>query len=155
MLLAGLYTLRLVAGAQAANVILSEWLMGFSLFFFLSLAFVKRYSELIARKDELNQIPGRGYGVKDSIMLLTSGLTSAMLSILVLALYINSDAVSKLYQNPALMWLICPAILTWLLQMWLIAHRGKMHDDPIISMAKTPMTYIVLIVISIAIWFAK
>ena len=154
MLLAGLYTLRLIAGAHAANVILSEWLMGFSMFFFLSLAFVKRYSELIARKDELDQLPGRGYGTKDSIMLLTAGLSSAMLSIMVLALYINSDAVSKLYQYPAYIWFICPAILTWLLQMWLIAHRGRMNDDPIISMAKTPMTYIVLTIISITIWFA-
>lgn len=154
MLLAGLYTLRLIAGAQAANVILSEWLMGFSMFFFLSLAFVKRYSELIVRKDELEQLPGRGYGTKDSIMLLTAGLSSAMLSIMVLALYINSDAVRKLYQYPAYIWLICPAILTWLLQMWLIAHRGRMNDDPIISMAKTPMTYIVLTIITITIWFA-
>jgi 4-hydroxybenzoate polyprenyltransferase len=154
MLLAGLYTLRLIAGAQAANVILSEWLMGFSMFFFLSLAFVKRYSELIARNDELDQLPGRGYGTKDSIMLLTAGLSSSMLSIMVLALYINSDAVRKLYQYPEYIWLICPAILTWLLQMWLIAHRGRMNDDPIISMAKTPMTYIVLTIISITIWFA-
>lgn len=154
MLLAGLYTLRLIAGAQAANVILSEWLMGFSMFFFLSLAFVKRYSELIAQKDELDQLPGRGYGTKDSIMLLTAGLSSAMLSIMVLALYINSDAVRKLYEFPAYIWLICPAILTWLLQMWLIAHRGRMNDDPIISMAKTPVTYFVLTVIIFTIWFA-
>ena len=154
MLLAGLYTLRLIAGAQAANVVLSEWLMGFSMFFFLSLAFVKRYSELIAQKDELDQLPGRGYGTKDSIMLLTAGLSSAMLSIMVLALYINSDAVRKLYEFPAYIWLICPAILTWLLQMWLIAHRGRMNDDPIISMAKTPVTYFVLTVIIFTIWFA-
>ena len=154
MLLAGLYTLRLIAGAQTAHVVLSEWLMGFSMFFFLSLAFVKRYSELIARKDEVAQLPGRGYGAKDSVMLLTAGLSSAMLSILVLALYINSDAVIKLYQYPAYLWMICPMILTWLLKMWLLAHRGEMHDDPIISMAKTPMTYFVLTIIIITIWFA-
>ena len=154
MLLAGLYTLRLIAGAQTANVILSEWLMGFSMFFFLSLAFVKRYSELISRKDEVAQLPGRGYGTNDSVMLLTAGLSSAMLSILVLALYINSDAVIKLYQYPAYLWMICPAILTWLLKMWLLAHRGEMHDDPIISMAKTPMTYVVVTIIIFTIWFA-
>ena len=154
MLLAGLYTLRLIAGAQTANVILSEWLMGFSMFFFLSLAFVKRYSELITRKDEAQLLPGRGYGAKDSVMLLTAGLSSAMLSILVLALYLNSDAVIKLYQYPSYLWMICPAILTWLLKMWLLAHRGEMHDDPIISMAKTPMTYIVLTIIIITIWFS-
>ena len=154
MLLAGLYTLRLIAGAQTAQVVLSEWLMGFSMFFFLSLAFVKRYSELITRKDEVQILPGRGYGAKDSVMLLTAGLSSAMLSILVLALYINSDAVIKLYQYPAYLWMICPMILTWLLKMWLLAHRGEMHDDPIISMAKTPMTYFVLTIIIITIWFA-
>lgn len=154
MLLAGLYTLRLIAGAQTAQVVLSEWLMGFSMFFFLSLAFVKRYSELLTRKDEVQILPGRGYGAKDAIMLLAAGLSSSMLAILVLALYINSDAVIKLYQNPSYLWMICPAILMWLLKMWLLAHRGEMHDDPIISMAKTPMTYIVLILISCTIWFA-
>jgi len=154
MLLAGLYTMRLIAGALTVNVVLSEWLMGFSMFFFLSLAFVKRYSEVRTRNDGIEQLPGRGYEAKDSIMLLATGLASAMISILVLALYINSDAVVKLYTNPSFLWLICPAMLTWLLQMWFIAHRGKMHDDPIISMAKTPVTYFVLILISCTIWFA-
>jgi 4-hydroxybenzoate polyprenyltransferase len=154
MLLAGLYTLRLIAGAQAANVILSEWLMGFSMFFFLSLAFVKRYSELISRSNENEVLPGRGYGAKDAIMLLTAGLSSAIVSVLVLALYINSDAVITLYAYPAYLWFICPAIMTWLLHMWLLAHRGEMHDDPIISMSRMPMTYIVVLIIFLTIWFA-
>jgi len=147
MLLAGLYTLRLIAGAETVQVPLSEWLMGFSMFFFVSLAFVKRYSEILSRKESLNQLPGRGYGVGDESILLTAGLASAMLSILVLALYINSEAVIRLYKHPNYLWVLCPAILTWLLQLWFLAHRGKMHDDPIITMARTPMTYVVLCII--------
>lgn len=147
MVLAGLYTMRLIAGAETVDVPLSEWLMGFSMFFFVSLAFVKRYAEILTRKDSIAAIPGRGYGAGDELILLTAGLASAMLSILVLALYINSDAVIRLYAHPDYLWVICPAILTWLLQLWFLAHRGKMHDDPIITMARTPMTYIVLVII--------
>lgn len=147
MLLAGLYTMRLIAGAETVNVPLSEWFMGFSMFFFISLAFVKRYSEIISRKESITSIPGRGYSIGDELVLLTAGLASAMLSILVLALYINSDAVVQLYAHPHYLWILCPVILTWLLQLWFIAHRGKMHDDPIITMARTPMTYIVLFII--------
>jgi 4-hydroxybenzoate polyprenyltransferase len=147
MLLAGLYTMRLIAGAETVHVPLSEWFMGFSMFFFVSLAFVKRYAEIISRKDSISVIPGRGYGAGDELILLTAGLASAMLSILVLALYINSETVMQLYTHPQYLWVLCPVILTWLLQLWFLAHRGKMHDDPIITMARTPMTYIVLSII--------
>jgi 4-hydroxybenzoate polyprenyltransferase len=147
MILAGLYTMRLIAGAETVNVPLSEWFLGFSMFFFVSLAFVKRYAEILSRKESRILIPGRGYSTGDGLILLISGLISAMLSVLVLALYINSDAVIRLYAHPHYLWVICPAILAWLLQLWFLAHRGKMHDDPIITMARTPMTYIVLFII--------
>lgn len=147
MILAGLYTTRLIAGAETVHVPLSEWLLGFSMFFFVSLAFVKRYAEILTRKESRIRIPGRGYSTGDELILLITGLLSAMLSILVLALYINSDAVIRLYAHPQYLWVICPAMLTWLLQLWFLAYRGKMHDDPIITMARTPMTYIVICII--------
>ncbi|MFM7157311.1 MAG: hypothetical protein ACKO0Y_05805, partial [Bacteroidota bacterium] len=154
ILLAVLYTMRLIAGAETVHVPLSQWFMGFSMFFFVSLAFVKRYAEIISRQDSITVIPGRGYGAGDEMILLTAGLASAMLSILVLALYINSETVVQLYKHPQYLWVLCPVILTWLLQLWFLAHRGKMHDDPIITMARTPMTYIVLSIIVLTVMAA-
>jgi 4-hydroxybenzoate polyprenyltransferase/phosphoserine phosphatase len=143
ILLAALYTLRLIAGGIANNVVLSPWLLGFGMFVFLSLAFVKRYTEVLLHADEhAKQIAGRGYTSSDGSILLSAGISSAMISILVLALYMNSTEVSKLYHNPLILWILCPIFMIWLLRVWLIAHRGNMHDDPIIFMAKDSFSYI-------------
>ena len=143
ILLAALYTLRLIAGGIANNVVLSPWLLGFGMFVFLSLAFVKRYTEVLIHADEQNkQIAGRGYTSSDGSILLNAGISSAMISILVLALYMNSNEVKILYHNPLILWILCPIFMIWLLRVWLIAHRGNMHDDPIIFMAKDSFSYI-------------
>ena len=143
ILLAALYTLRLIAGGIANNVVLSPWLLGFGMFVFLSLAFVKRYTEVLIHADEQNkQIAGRGYTSSDGSILLNAGISSAMISILVLALYMNSSEVKILYHNPLILWILCPIFMIWLLRVWLIAHRGNMHDDPIIFMAKDSFSYI-------------
>ncbi len=143
ILLAALYTLRLIAGGIANNVVLSPWLLGFGMFVFLSLACVKRYTEVLLHADEhAKQIAGRGYTSSDGSILLNAGISSAMISILVLALYMNSTEVSKLYHNPLILWILCPIFMIWLLRVWLIAHRGNMHDDPIIFMAKDSFSYI-------------
>ena len=144
ILLAALYTLRLIAGGIANNVVLSPWLLGFGMFVFLSLAFVKRYTEVLIHADEQNkQIAGRGYTSSDGSILLNAGISSAMISILVLALYMNSTEVKILYHNPLILWILCPIFMIWLLRVWLIAHRGNMHDDPIIFMAKDSFSYII------------
>ncbi len=135
--LAMLYTLRIVAGAAAMNNILSFWLLAFSVFLFLSLAFVKRYAELEVQLLSGNEkVHGRGYLTSDAPLIQTLGVTSGYASVLVLALYLNSDAVVKLYQTPKLIWGVVPVMLFWISWMWMQAHRGKMHDDPLIFALK-------------------
>jgi len=133
LILAGLYTLRIIAGASAVNIPLSFWLLSFSIFFFLSLAFVKRYAELKMQANEGSQrIHGRGYSVSDGPLIQSLGVTSGYVSVLVLALYLNSDAVERLYAQPQIIWLAIPLMLFWISWVWMVAHRGKMHYDTIL-----------------------
>lgn len=133
MVLAMLYTLRIVAGAAALDHELSFWLLTFSVFLFLSLAFVKRYAELdMQRQKGLTEVPGRGYQTSDAPLVQAMGIAAGYLSVLVLALYINSEAMFRLYASPKLLWLTVPMMLFWISWMWVQAHRGKMHDDPLV-----------------------
>ncbi len=131
--LAGLYTMRIIAGAFAVNVELSFWLLAFSMFIFLSLAYVKRYSELAAAADGRSEkSSGRGYSVDDKETVFTLGAVSGFLSVLVIALYINSDQVKLEYPFPEALWLLCPALLYWVNRIWFGARRGKITEDPIV-----------------------
>lgn len=131
--LAMLYTLRIIAGAAAAHNTLSFWLLAFAVFLFLSLAFVKRYAELeIQLLSGQNKVHGRGYYTTDAPLIQSLGVTSGYASVLVLALYLNSEAVIKLYQAPEIIWGTVPVLLFWISWMWMQAHRGKMHDDPLV-----------------------
>ncbi len=131
--LAGLYTLRIIAGAGAAGIALSFWLLLFSVFLFLSLALVKRYAELDAlRRERRLQAAGRGYRVEDLAVLQSFGTAAGYLSVLVLALYINSPEVAALYRHPKAIWLLCVVVLYWISRVWMTAHRGGMHHDPVI-----------------------
>jgi 4-hydroxybenzoate polyprenyltransferase len=131
--LAGLYTLRIMAGAGAVSVPLSFWLLLFSVFLFLSLAFVKRYAELDAlRRQQRLQALGRGYRVEDLAVLQSFGTASGYLSVLVLALYINSPEIEPLYHRPKAIWMLCVLMLYWISRVWMTAHRGGMHDDPVV-----------------------
>ena len=136
LILAGLYTVRILAGVAATGLSPSFWLLAFSLFFFLSLALIKRYSELLVmrRKGQV-KAHGRGYHVEDFPVLMALGGASGYLSVLVLAFYLNSTEVQKLYHHPSILWLICPLVLFWVSHMWLITHRGSMHDDPVVFAA--------------------
>jgi 4-hydroxybenzoate polyprenyltransferase len=129
LVLAGLYTVRVFAGAFAAGVPVSEWLASFSLFFFLSLAFLKRASELASAK---GAVRGRGYGPDDRIPMSAMGVASGYLSVLVLAFYVNGPDVRRLYSRPAFLWMLCLLTLYWLSRMWLLAWRGKVDDDPVV-----------------------
>jgi 4-hydroxybenzoate polyprenyltransferase len=131
--LAGLYTLRVIAGAAVASVALSFWLLLFSVFLFLSLAFVKRYAELEAlRRRQRLQALGRGYHVEDLAVLQSFGTAAGYLSVLVLALYINSPDIVALYRHPKVIWMLCVLMLYWISRVWMTAHRGAMHDDPVV-----------------------
>jgi 4-hydroxybenzoate polyprenyltransferase len=133
VLIAILYTLRVLAGGMAAGVEVSEWMMSFSMFIFTSLAFVKRYSELVRLSESTDQDwnNGRGYQPKDLQMLATMGPASGCLSVLVLALYLNSDQVRQLYANPLALWPLCPLMLYWIGRLWILAGRGSVPDDPV------------------------
>lgn len=135
--LAILYTLRIVAGAAAVSVPLSFWLLAFSIFLFLSLAFIKRYAELqVHLENEIEKAHGRGYYTSDSPLIEQLGITSGFAATLVLALYLNSENVVKLYRTPEIIWAAVPLMLLWVSWMWLKTHRGLMHDDPIVFAIK-------------------
>jgi 4-hydroxybenzoate polyprenyltransferase/phosphoserine phosphatase len=135
--LALLYTLRIVAGAAAVSMGLSFWLLAFSVFLFLSLAFVKRYAELeVQLLSGKRKAHGRGYYTSDAPLVQTMGIISGYTAVLVLALYLNSDAVAKLYRTPEFVWGAVPVMLFWVSWMWVQAHRGKMHDDPLVFAVK-------------------
>lgn len=131
--LAALYTVRIVAGTVAIGIGLSFWLLAFSMFLFLSLAMIKRYTELrVLLADGRSHASGRGYTVDDLPLVQSLGGASGYLSVLVFALYINSTASEQLYRHPPVLWLLCPLLLYWISRTWLIAHRGEMHDDPVV-----------------------
>ena len=135
--LAVLYTLRIIAGAAAAGQILSFWLLAFSVFLFLSLAFVKRYAELQGQMLSGKQkIHGRGYLTSDAPLIQMLGISSGYAATVVLALYLNSDAVLMLYRTPEMVWGAVPVMLFWVSWIWIRAHRGEMHDDPLIFAVK-------------------
>ncbi|MFQ5823238.1 MAG: UbiA family prenyltransferase [bacterium] len=144
LVLAALYTLRVLSGAVAVNIYVSPWLLAFSMFIFLSLAFLKRYSELLIMKgNKVSRSKGRGYTLKDIELFRSIGPTTGYLAILVLVLYINSNQVVKLYNHPMLLWLIGPLLLYWVTRMWFLAHRGEMLDDPIVFTVKDRNSYAV------------
>lgn len=132
--LAILYTIRVIAGVAATTETVTFWILAFSTFIFLSLAFVKRYTELfnIRQIEEQQKAHGRGYYAGDFELLASLGGASGYISVLVLALYINEATKTQLYHSPEWMWLACPLLLYWISRIWLLAHRGKMHDDPIV-----------------------
>lgn len=172
VVLSSLYTLRVLAGAYAVAVEVSPWLLLFSMFFFLSLACMKRFSELRALREQgrLNgntggeegarspsslQVLGRGYVADDLELVSQCGTSSGYLSVLVMALYVSSDKISELYGAPQLVYLMCPLVLFWITRVWLLAHRGEMHDDPIVFALKDRVSYLAavcgVVVLSLAV----
>jgi 4-hydroxybenzoate polyprenyltransferase/phosphoserine phosphatase len=131
--LAGLYTVRVIAGAAATGVGVSFWLLAFSMFFFLSLALVKRYVELGSPNlSPGERIAGRGYRCEDRDVVAQAGIASAFSSALVLALYMDSDAVRELYPHPWMVWPLAPIVLYLTMRVWILGRRGEMHDDPVV-----------------------
>lgn len=131
--LAGLYTMRIVAGSEASGVESSFWLLAFSLFFFLSLALVKRFTELqdFGLGAE-RATTGRGYVAADLETLSQAGMASGFASVLVLALYIDSMESAAQYTEPFLVWPLCPLVLYIIVRIWILARRDQMHEDPVV-----------------------
>jgi len=156
IVLASLYTIRIFAGAQATGVVLSPWLLNFSLFLFLSLALMKRFSELRQVALENRQsVKGRNYLTEDCPHLVSMGAASGYIAVLVLGLYISSHEVAVLYASRQLLWLVCPAMLYWINRAWLIAHRGQMNEDPVLFALRDLRSYWVGMAVGAVMLLAK
>ena len=141
LLLSGLYTLRLLAGGAATGTEISQWLAGFSSFLFLSLAMVKRFSELENLRERGATLShGRGYHVADIEQIRSFGSASATAAVVVFMLYIGRPDVTALYRHPTRLWLIVPLLIYWLFRVWLLASRGELDDDPVVFAMRDGMS---------------
>jgi 4-hydroxybenzoate polyprenyltransferase/phosphoserine phosphatase len=146
--LAGLYTARIIAGGVATGIPLSVWLLAFSVFFFLSLAAVKRLGELIDSAQRGNlKASERGYRVDDLPIISMIAIGAGYVSVLVMALYVNSAVVVELYAHPEVLWGVCAVLLYWITRTIMVAHRGHMHDDPVVYAAKDRISQVCLLII--------
>jgi len=144
LMLGGLYAYRILVGAAAINVVVSPWLLAFSIFFFLSLALVKRFTDLSCLKaNQKDKVGGRGYYVSDLDMVRSLGTSASYISVLVMALYVSSPSVTDLYPSPNWLWLLCIIFLYWLSRIWFLAGRNQMPDDPVLFAVKDKISYMV------------
>jgi 4-hydroxybenzoate polyprenyltransferase len=156
IVLAGLYTMRIMAGSAAIAIWPSAMLVAFSMFIFFSLALVKRYAELVLMQKEYGRsVQVRGYQAIDKELLASMGAGSGYLAVLVLALYIPSGAAEVLYKRQEFIWFLCPLLLYWISYVWLIAHRGRMEDDPLVFSIKNRVSQIVAILALLIIIMAR
>lgn len=145
MLLAGLYTMRIIAGGAATSIKPSFWLLAFSMFIFLSLALVKRYSELlISLQSSKQEAAGRGYSINDLPLLMSIGTSAGLGSVLILSLYLNNPETNIMYPNITWLWLMPPLFLYWISRMWMKAHRGQVDDDPVVFAARDWQSLLVI-----------
>lgn len=154
--LALLYTIRIIAGACALNLDLTFWILAFSMFMFLSLALVKRYAELREAKHSgrTEKTRGRGYYPDDLEMISSLGASSGYLAVMVLAMYIHDPATTRLYAHPQIIWLACPILLFWISRIWMLTHRGKMHDDPVMFAVSDRTSIIAGALMGLVFWVA-
>jgi 4-hydroxybenzoate polyprenyltransferase len=147
MTLAGLYMARVLAGGIVIGLTLSEFLLGFCLFFFMCLALVKRHTELQRSVQAGFGNPRRGYRTSDLPFVFTSAVASGYCAVIVLALYVTSPNVAKLYDKPEGVWAACVVVLLWINRTLLLAHRGEMHDDPIVFALRDRASYVMIAVV--------
>jgi 4-hydroxybenzoate polyprenyltransferase len=140
--LSSFYTIRIWAGALITGTPLSQWFLGFSLFFFLSLAMAKRYSELVHAAELVESgNSGRSYRASDRALLMNIGMASCFSAIVILSLYVHSSEVVELYARPGILLLLCPLILYWTCRIWLKAQRGELDEDPVTLAMRDPVSY--------------
>ncbi|MET4768933.1 4-hydroxybenzoate polyprenyltransferase [Bradyrhizobium elkanii] len=143
VVLATLYTVRVIGGAVAISVPMSEWLLAFSLFIFMSLALVKRYIELAGQPDGA-VLAARGYQVEDKSMIAILAAASGFNAVVIFTLYISSDTVRALYSHPQLLWVGCPILMYWIGRVMLFAQRGLIDDDPVIFALRDRVSWVAL-----------
>jgi len=142
-----LYLLRVLGGHAVTGVPLSSWLTTFALFFFLSLALIKRYTECSTQE----VVVGRGYGSNDAHFISAIGISSNAISILVFALYLNTEQVTKIYRSPEYLWFFIPILFYWINRLWLKAFRHQMHDDPVVFALKDRISHYLAIILILVI----
>lgn len=153
--LAGLYTLRLFAGGAATGIDPSFWMLAFSMFLFLSLAFAKRYAELLVMLQAAKKrAAGRGYEVGDLPLVQSLGVGSGLMAVLVLTFYFDSLDARALYNHPQALWALCPLLMWWIGRVWLLTHRGRMHDDPVVFALRDRVSHGMGVMGAVALWLA-
>lgn len=155
LMLAGFYTLRIFAGSLATETPVSKWLLLFSMFFFLGLAFQKRLAELRDWQKDDQTLRRRGYVRADLDHILSMGTSASYMAVLVLALYIQSPDVAVHYARPDVLWWILPCLLYWLSRLWLLAGRHEVSEDAIDFAIKDRVSYAVAAVVVIITLLAK
>jgi len=156
IVLAGLYTMRIIAGGAATGIVPSPWLLAFSVFLFYALACIKRQAELIDQAAHNKQTtPGRGYVASDINVVQMISISSGQAAVLVFALYLYSPTVTELYATPEVLWLICPVLLYWLSRIAVLTHRGFMHDDPIVFAVRDRISLLTGAVVVLIIFAAE
>jgi 4-hydroxybenzoate polyprenyltransferase/phosphoserine phosphatase len=146
LVLAGLYTIRMIAGSAATGLWPSYWLLAFTTFLFLSLALVKRYAEVMVSIRTVGEpaARARSYRADDRELLSTMGVASGYLAVLVFALYITTETAQEYFGQRELIWFVCPLLLYWVSYVWLVAHRGGMYDDPVVFAVKDRISLVTL-----------
>ena len=146
IVLAGLYTLRILTGVAVLGTEPSFWLLGFAMFLFSSLAALKRFIEIQERPaDVLLAHSMRAYIPQDQPIIGMIGISCGLLAVLVLAFYMDSDEVSDLYQHKVLLWLLCPLLMYWVGRIWLLSSRSLVHGDPVVFALRDRSSYAVLL----------
>jgi 4-hydroxybenzoate polyprenyltransferase len=148
LIIAGLFSVRVLAGGAAAGIRPSFWLLAFSMFVFLSIALVKRVTELQGSAQRATHaLPGRGYRAEDQAALMAMGIASGFVAVLIVALYVNSPDVRVLYRVPDLIWLACPIGLYVIARLWFLALRGEVDEDPVIFVLKDRASQIAILLV--------
>lgn len=154
--LAGLYTWRILSGGVVTNTRLTFWLLAFSMFFFLSLAFAKRSTELkLMLSMNKKKVSGRGYLTEDLSMVNLLGVSSGIGSVVIFAMYVNQPVITQLYQSPKYLIAVAIAVLFWICRVWLLTDRGQMNSDPIIFAIKDKGSYLLLAVVALCLAASK
>jgi len=148
-----LYTIRVVAGGAAVDIALSSWLLAYSMFVFISLAYLKRYIELTNMT--VGQASGRGYAKEDAETMFALGIANTTAAVVVLSFYISSPEVKILYREPSLLWAICFLMLYWGNRIWIGAKRGKINDDPVVFALKDKVSRYVFVAMIIVVLAAR
>ena len=155
LILAGGYALRVLAGGLAVHIRPSARLLAFCIFLFFSLALLKRYAELaLLKRRDGSSAHARGYLLEDQEVVLVLGGSSGVLSVLVLAIYISTGNIERFYSRAELIWVTSVLLLYWISHMWLMAHRGRMTDDPLVFAMRDRLSVALVVLMAASAWLA-